>query len=182
MGSRVELYGHDTEHPTPQPELFSLYEEEPGGTRPDRIATLSGPQEWAQLRTVQQIVDPVPLLPTLDDPAPQMVGQLVEVPTIVSWSLLQLIMKQNVDIPVPGRGGRISGLQRFHPGQRSTALPSQQRISERIVEQIVDIPGGGLQDFRPGQSSFSSSHVPARAYDAVDAPGDVFFSHFSPNL
>ena len=84
---------------------------------------------------MQQIVDPVPL-PTLDDPAPQMVGQLlnlahflgtplpdpeqvievpkilsddvpmrnplrepqlaeqlVEVPTIVSWSLLQLITK-----------------------------------------------------------------------------------------
>ena len=49
------------------------------------------------------------------------------------------------------------------------------------MEQIVDIPGGGLQDFRPGQSLSSSSHVPARAYDAVDAPGDVFFCTFPQN-
>ena len=34
----------------------------------------------------------------------QLAEQLVEVP-IVSWSLLQLITKQNVDIPVPGGGG-----------------------------------------------------------------------------
>ena len=65
--------------PTPQPHLFSLYEEEPGGSRPDRIATLSAPQERDLWRTVQQIVDAVPLLPFLDDPAPQMVEQLPDV-------------------------------------------------------------------------------------------------------
>ena len=129
------------------------------GSRPDRLSEVR-PQERAQRRTVQQIVDPVPL-PALDDPAPQMVGQLlklahfldrslpdpeqvievpkilsddvpmralvretqlseqlVEVPTVVSWSLLQLITKQNVDIPVPGGGVR--GLQGFPPGQAST--------------------------------------------------------------
>ena len=57
---------------------------------------------------------------------------------------------------------------------------SKKRISERIVEQTVDIPGGGLQDFRPRQGSSSSSHVPARAHEALDAPGEGFFSHFSP--
>ena len=78
------------------------------------------------------------------------------------YSWLQIRMEQNVDIPVPGRGGRISGLQGFPPGQSPTALhSSEERISERIAEQIVDIPSGGLQDFRPGQSSCSSSHVPA---------------------
>ena len=45
------------------------------GTRPDRLSKVR-PRERAQRRTVQQIVDPVPL-PTLDDPAPQMVGQLL---------------------------------------------------------------------------------------------------------
>ena len=141
------------------------------GSRPDRLSEVR-PQERAQRRTVQQIVDPVPL-PTLDDPVPQMVGQLlnlahfldtplpdpeqlvevpkilsddvpmralvretqlaeqlVEVPTIVSWSLLQLITKKNVDIPVPGGGVR--GLQGFPPGQSSTSSSfSLERISER---------------------------------------------------
>ena len=140
------------------------------GSQPDRLSEVR-PQERAQRRTVQQIVDPVPL-PTLDDPAPQMVGQLlnlahfldtplpdpeqfiavpkilsddvpmralvretqlaeqlVEVPTIVSWSLLQ----------------------GFPPGQASTTSSfSLERISERIAEQNVEFPvGGGLQDFLP---------------------------------
>ena len=76
---------------------------------------------------------------------PQLVEQLVEVPTIVSWSFLQQIMEQNVDIPVFDCGGRITGLQGFLPGQSSTALPSsQKRTSEQIVEQIVNIPSGGF--------------------------------------
>ena len=78
---------------TPQPELFSLYEEEASGTRPDRIATLSGPQERDLRRPVQQIVDAVPSVPKiLLDDVPmrtaardtQLVEQLVEVPTIIS--------------------------------------------------------------------------------------------------
>ena len=42
---------------------------------------------------------------------PQLAGQLVEVPTIISFSSLQRIVEQNVDIPVP-RGG-VRGLQGF---------------------------------------------------------------------
>ena len=47
--------------------------------------------------------------------ATQLVEQLVEVPTTVSYSSLQQIMEQNVHIPVPGRGGRIAGLEGFSP-------------------------------------------------------------------
>ena len=93
-------------------------------------------------------------------------------------------MEQNVVIPVPDRGGRIAGLQGFLPKLSSTSLPGpQERISERIVEQIVGsrVVGGGLQDFLPGQSSSSSSHDPARGYEALDGPGEGVFSHFSPN-
>ena len=50
------------------------------------------------------------------DLVPQMVEQLVEVPTIVSCSTLQRSVEHRVDIPVPGRGGRSSGLQGFLPG------------------------------------------------------------------
>ena len=187
------------------------------GSRPDRLSDVSGPQERAQRRTVQQIVDPVPL-PTLDDPAPQMVGQLlnlahfldmplpdpeqvievpkissddvpmralvretqlaeqlVEVPTIVSWSLLQLIMEQNVGIPVPGGGVR--GLQGFPPGQASTTSSfALERISERIVEQNVEFPVfGGLQDFLTGPSSSAASSSPAGVRGFADVPGDGVF-------
>ena len=125
------------------------------------------------------LLDDVPMRAVLRDP--QLVEQLVEVPTIVSYSWLQLRMEQNVDIPVPGRGGRISGLQGFLPGQSSTALlSSEERISERIVEQIVDIPRGGLRDFRPGQSSSSSLHVPAGVTEVSDEPGEVFFFALFP--
>ena len=74
-------------------------------------------------------------------------------------------MEQLVDIPVPlGSGGRNADLQGFLRGQSSTAPQfSSERISERIVEQNVDIPvaGGGLHDFRPSQSSSSVARSPA---------------------
>ena len=46
------------------------------------------------------------------------------------------------------------------------------------MEQIVDIPGGGLRDFRPGQSSSSFSNVPARVHEGLDGPGEGFFRTF----
>ena len=104
---------------------------------------------------------------------PQTAEQLVEVPTIVSFSSLQRIMGQTVDIPVPQGGGRHADLQGSLPGQSSTA-PS--------VVQIVDIPGGGLQGSRPGQGSLTSSsfHSPAGSDDDADEPGTGGFSNFSP--
>ena len=71
----------------------------------------------------------------------------------------------------------------FSPGQGSTTLPSSlERISVRNVEQIVDIPlvGGGLQGFRPGQSSSSSSHRPAGISEDTDEPGVLVFRTFFP--
>ena len=81
----------------------------------------------------------------------QLVEQLVEVPTPVSYSsLLQRTVEQPVGTPVPGGGGRNAGLQGSLPEQSSTApLSSAERFSERIMEQIVDflVAGGGLHDF-----------------------------------
>ena len=79
--------------------------------------------------------------------AEQTAEQLVEVPTIISYSSLQRTVEQNVNIPVPGRGGQQVGLQGFLPRQRSTAVhASLERSSEWIVEQIVDsrVLGGGF--------------------------------------
>ena len=92
---------------------------------------------------------------------PQLVEQLVEVPTVVSYSSLsQRTVEQHVDIPVPGGRGRLAGLQGSLPGQ-SSAAPS--------VEQIVHNPGGGLQGLRPRQGSTASSsfHSPAEGFSAL---------------
>ena len=79
---RAVLHGQVPEHPTPQAagtEYFSLDVEDvpAAGSCPDRLAGVR-PQERVLRRTVQQIVD-VPLVPSLDDPAPQMVEQLPDV-------------------------------------------------------------------------------------------------------
>ena len=114
--------------------------------------------------------------------APQTAEQLVEVPTIISYSsLLQQTLEQNVNIPVRGRGGRNVDLQGFPPRHSSTALIlSLERISEQIVEQTVDIPVfvGGLQDFRPRQSSSSVAHSPAAWLNTEDEPFQGFFALF----
>ena len=142
---------------------------------------------FATLLPVPEQVIEVPKIPPEDVPFravlrdPQLAEQLVEVPTIISYSSLQLNMEQNVDIPVPCRGGRNPGLQALLSRQSSTASQlSLERISERIAEQIVDFPvsRGGLQDFRPGQGSSSSLHVPARDQEGLDEPGEGGFSTF----
>ena len=131
----------------------------------------------ALVPVAEQVID-VPKIFLEDVPSrrsfrePQEAEQLVEVPTIVTFSSLLRIMEQNVDIPVPGGGGRLAGLQGFLPGQSSTAP---------TVAQIVDVAGGGLQGSRPGQGSpvSSSFHSPAGSDDDADEPGEGFFFFFA---
>ena len=69
----------------------------------------------------------------------------------------------------------------FFPEQRSTAPQfSEERMSERIVEQIVDISvsGGGLHGFRPGQSSSASFSSPAGVHEDANEPGVGVFELF----
>ena len=72
---------------------------------------------------------------------PQLVEQLVEVPTIVSYAsllflqVMQRIVEQNVDIPVVG-GGAGGGLSGFLPGQNYSVT------AEQIVDNPVPRPGG----------------------------------------
>ena len=106
---------------------------------------------------------------------PQMVEQLAEVPTVLTPMPIALqIAEQIVGIPVP-RGRGEQRLQGFSPGQGSTWVSSAERISERTVEQIVDIPGRGLQGFSPGQCSTSVSSAERlserTAEHIVDVPG-----------
>ena len=88
---------------------------------------------------------------------PQTAEQLVDVPTVVSWSVL---------IPVPRGSG----------GQRLQGSLPEQSPAARPVEQLVDIySGGGLQGLRPGQGSTafpggSSQRTAAQIAD-IPVPG-----------
>ena len=189
-------------------EFFSLYEEELGGTRPDRLYEVR-PQERDQRRTVEQIVDYTLIVPSLDVPVPQMANQLlevcrqldtpipeqvievpkisssrhsrrrrvrfaeqmaeqlVEVPTIISYSSLHGFVEQNVDIPVPHGRGRVGGgrLLGLHPGQSSTAFGGAEHFPAATAEQLVDIPvpRGG----RVLHPASSSSGLPGTANQGV---------------
>ena len=56
------------------PELFQLFEEEPGGKRPAPLPEVAGPQERVQRRTVEQLADLAPMVQILDALVPLMVG------------------------------------------------------------------------------------------------------------
>ena len=92
---RVALHGHGPEEPPPQPELFQLFEEEPGGSRPPCLGEPRGPQDKDQLRAVEQIADYAPMVQILDSPVPHMVVQLVAVLTDVD----SLIPEQVIAVP-----------------------------------------------------------------------------------
>ena len=79
------------------------------------------------------LLDDVPMRTAVRDA--QLAEQLVEVPTTASFSSLQRTVEQNVDMPVPGHGGRFAGLQGFQTEQSSTAPWAQ------IVDILVS--GGG---------------------------------------
>ena len=136
---------------------------------------------FAALSPVPEQVIEVPKILPLDVPmraalrVTQLVEQLVEVPTTVSYSSLQRTVEQLVDIPVPGGGGTSSGLHGFLPRQRSKASPSRKRISERIAEQIVDAVSRGSF---PGSSS---SHSPAGNEECADEPGKGVLRTFPQN-
>ena len=134
----------------------------------DAVRLLDRPISEQVIEVPKFIIDDIPARSLV--PEPQLAEQLVEVPTVISYSSLQ---RSGVDIPVPGGGGPSSGLHGFLPKQRSTASPSsRERISERIVEQIVDpVSRGGLH-------GSSSSHSPAGDEERTDEPGKGVFRTF----
>ena len=92
----------------------------------------------------------------LRPPEPQqLVEQLVEVPTIVSFSSLQRIMDQTVDIPAPRGRGRGGGLQDF-----------SQDSSTAAADDDIPVPRGDLQGFLPGQGFTASSSLSGTADEA----------------
>ena len=68
-----------------------------GGSRPDRLLDVSGPQERVLRRTVEQNVEPVRGVPVLDAPVPQMVDQAAEV--VRFFVSLPVVAEQVIEVP-----------------------------------------------------------------------------------
>ena len=132
--ARVALHGHVPEAPLPQGRVLRHVL----GHLPVPALDVPVPQMVDQLPDIEnffgalspdpeQVVEVPKILP-FDVPmrtavrVTQLVEQLVEVPTTVSYSSLQRTVEQHVDIPVPGGGGSVSSLHGFLPRQRSVAF------------------------------------------------------------
>ena len=92
------------------------------GSQPDRLSEV-GPQERVLWRTVQQIVHPVPSLPTLDGPASQMVEQLPN-------------LAQFFDTLIPDREQVIEVPKILSDGVL-TRTPARE---PELAEQLVEVP------------------------------------------
>ena len=138
------------------------------------------PQEWVQRRTVEQIVDPVPVVPMLHDVAPQMVEQLVDILAPLDFR----VAEQVIDVPkivCPPRAAR-TVLLAPQTVEQLVEVPTPVSLSsllQRTVEQNVDIPvaggsgaGGGLSGFLPGQTSAALWNR------TVDIPSGGGLQHF----
>ena len=94
----------------------------PPGMRPASLAEPQGAQERVQRRTMEQVVDYVPVVPLLDAPVPQMVDKLEDVLKIVDL----FVPAQEIEVP------RIS----------SPSCPPLRRVLPvpQTAEQLVDVP------------------------------------------
>ena len=126
------------------------------------LAAGSRPQEHVLRRTVLQIVDAVASLPTLDDPAPQIVEQLPDI--MHFFDTLMPVPEQVIEVPkiLPDDVPMRTAVRDTQLAEQLVEVPPIVSFSslQRIVEQNVAIPvhgGGGrlagLQGFLPGQSS-----------------------------
>ena len=57
---RVEVHANDPEQPPSQSELFDVFDEEPGGSRPPCLGELRGPQVVVQRRYMEHMADMCP--------------------------------------------------------------------------------------------------------------------------
>ena len=151
--------------PPPQPVLFSLHEEEPGG--PASLVEPPGPQE--RLHTMEQLADVAPMVPSLAVPEPQMVAMVKHVDSVVPEQIIAV-----PKISWPSRFPR-TVVRELQKAEQLVDVPTVVSPSffSQAVEQNVDIPvpgrgvpgRGGLQGFRPEQSSRPSDE------QTIDSPG-----------
>ena len=141
---RDEVHGRVPEEPTlqePGTQHFFLDDDsvpELGGSRPDRLADVR-PQGRVPRRTVEQIVDSVPVAPLLHTCVPQMVDSVAEVLKIFDTSLPDV--EQVIEVPT---------IILHTVPLRSSLLEPQ------MAEQLVEVPAPSsreccLVDVEPGE-------------------------------
>ena len=134
-GSELNYTATIRRTPTPQAagtQYFAMdVDEVPavGGSRPDRLPDVSGPQERVQRRTVQQTIDIIVPLPMLDAPVPQTVVHLEEV-------------LRPCDIMVPEQVIEAPKITLHDVIPQRAVLPMPQ-----MAEQLVDEPVPSFDDF-----------------------------------
>ena len=111
-----------------------------GGTRPDRLAGVR-PQVRLLRRTVEQIVNPVPVVPLLHDVEPQMVEQLVDMLSPLDFRVAEQVI-QVPKIVCPRRAAR-TVLDVPQMAEQLVEVPTIMSfisLQQQTAEQIVDIP------------------------------------------
>ena len=182
-GARDEPHGYAPEDAPPQGRILRHVV----GHLPAPSVDVSVPQMVDQLPDIEhffaalspdpeQVIEVPKILP-FDVPmraalrVTQLVEQLVEVPTIISYSSLQpslfgeafkaflkdkvqkRVVEQPVDFPVPGGGGPSSGLQGFFSGKSSTAVFGAENVDTPVPHGCGGGARGGLQGLSQGQGS-----------------------------
>ena len=114
--------------PSPQPVLFSLYDEEPGGRQLASLAERQGRKSGSSGTPWSKVADVAPVVQILDAPVPQSGNQPVDV-------------FKHFDISVPEQ---VSVLYEEEPGgERPASLAEppgpQERVQRHTVEHIVDL-------------------------------------------
>ena len=122
----------------------------------DTFFRLSLPAVAEQVIEVPKLALPGRAVPRAALSEPQLVEQLVEVPTVLSYSFLkQRTAEQVVDSPVlhgRGRGAR-GGLQGSSQGQGSTAVCGADEVVSPALHARGGGARGGLQGLSPGLGS-----------------------------
>ena len=143
----------------------------------DSFFRISVPTVSEQVIEVPKLALPVRAVQRAALSEPQLVEQLVEVPTVLSYSLLQQrTAEQIIDIPVPGRarGGGRGGLHGLSQGQGSTAVFGTEYVDTPVPHGRGGLGGGGLHSLSQGQGStavFGAEHVDAPVPHGGDLHG-----------
>ena len=171
VGARAELHGGDPGSPHSQPELFTLFEEEPGGVWPGSV-TDPVPQARFLRHVVEHRIEACPFVQILDARVPQDENQLLE-----AFRHLGLhIPEQVVEVPkiphvvvVAGAGfpwcRRRNSWWKCRNSYRLPFCSSSRSLTLLEVLKIFSLDRGALQVFSQEQNSAAFSGV-----EHVDIP------------